>query len=265
MKKGSHTKKPEDTGTPPLINRTGAKASPIDSAAQAEAAAELSGDVKANGHSELAEVRAEYEREAHPIGTMPPPATARGVGKQIKGAIVRKKPNLLLDKLAERCAFERSGTRLYEGIIAKLEARGTFDGGPSLEQLQHLRGEELAHFKLLARAIEDMGADPTAMTPCADVTAVASSGLVQVIADPRTTLAQALQAILIAELADGDGWQMLIELCEDAGEDELAEQFEEALREENQHLALVRAWLSAHNEAAVSRVDTEPERATAHR
>lgn len=78
-------------------------------------------------------------------------------------------------------------------------------------------------------------------------------------------MAQALQAILIAELADGDGWQMLIELCEDAGEDDLAEQFEDALHEETEHLAMVRSWLSAYNEAAVSRVDTEPERASAQK
>ncbi len=263
MKKG-HAKKPEDSGNPPLINRTGAKASPIDSAAQAEAAEELTRGAKPNGH-ELAAVRADYEKDAHPIGTMPPPTTARGVGKQVKGVITRTKPNLVIDKLAERCAFERTGTRLYEGVIAKLEARGTFQGGPSREQLVHIHGEELAHFKMLAKTIEELGADPTAMTPCADVTSVASSGLVQVIADPRTTLAQALQAILIAELADGDGWQMLIELCEDAGEDDLAEQFEDALREETEHLAMVRSWLSAYNEAAVSRVDTEPERASAQK
>lgn len=259
MKKAHH-KKHEDTGTQPLVNRTGAKASPIDSAAQVEASEQLSGPESANGEVELAAVRAEYERNSHPIGTMPPPASVKAVGKQLKGAITRTKPNLLLDKLAERCAFERTGTRLYEGLIAKHDARGSFAGGPTREQLVRIHGEELAHFKLLAQAIEELGADPTAMSPCADVAAVASSGLVQVIADPRTTLTQALQAILIAELVDGDGWQMLIELCEDMDQDDLAERFADALREETEHLALVRSWVSAYNETVASHREAEPAR-----
>lgn len=45
---------------------------------------------------------------------------------------------------------------------------------------------------MLSEAIVDMGGDPTAQTPCADVSAVAAMGLIQVLTDPRTTLAQGL-------------------------------------------------------------------------
>ena len=62
--------------------------------------------------------------------------------------------------------------------------------------------------------------------------------------DPRTTVAQSLQAVLTAELADNDGWQMLQDLTEQLGHAELAEQCSEALEQEQEHLENVRAWLS---------------------
>jgi glyoxylase-like metal-dependent hydrolase (beta-lactamase superfamily II) len=223
-------KQPEDTGTPPLMNRTGKDASPIDSAAQAKNAEETPIVGQLNGGSELASVRAEYEASARPVGTMPIPMSPKGLAQQATGLAGGKKPNVFLDKLSERLAFERSGTRLYEGVIAKLDARGTFPNGPTREALVAIHDEELKHFKMLSAVVERLGADPTVMSPCADVGAVASSGLVQVIADPRTTLPQALHAILIAELVDTDGWQLLIDLCEDLGHDELMADFQAGLR-----------------------------------
>ena len=39
-------------------------------------------------------------------------------------------PTQFLDKLGERLAFERTGVRLYEALISKHEALGSFAGGP---------------------------------------------------------------------------------------------------------------------------------------
>jgi hypothetical protein len=81
------------------------------------------------------------------------------------------------------------------------------------------------------------------MTPCADVTGVATMGLMQVLNEPRTTLAQALNAILIAELADNAGWDMLISLARETGNEAIAERFREPLQHEADHLAQVKMWL----------------------
>jgi hypothetical protein len=97
---------------------------------------------------------------------------------------------------------------------------------------------------LLGECMLKMGGDPTAMTPCADVQATASMGLVQVLTDPRTTLAQCLGAILTAELTDNAAWELLIQLAEEAGETELAGRFLGALAEEQEHLAIVKGWLT---------------------
>jgi len=93
-------------------------------------------------------------------------------------------------------------------------------------------------------AIETMGADPTAITPSADIAAVASQGLVAVLTDPRTTLVETLKAILIAELADNDAWLTLEELADRLGHAQMAEQFRVALVQEEEHLTRVRSWVA---------------------
>jgi rubrerythrin len=105
--------------------------------------------------------------------------------------------------------------------------------------------KEARHFELLRQTLTSMGADPTAQTPCADVTAVESMGLVQVITDPRTTVAQSIHAILIAELSDNAAWELLMALARDTGNEQLATDFTEALRAEERHLAQVRSWMEA--------------------
>jgi hypothetical protein len=93
-------------------------------------------------------------------------------------------------------------------------------------------------------AIEHLGGDPTAVTPCADLKGVESMGLVQVLTDPRTTLTQGLEAILTAELADNEGWKVLIAMAEAMDQDELAQRFTTALAEEDEHLRSIRTWLA---------------------
>jgi ferritin-like metal-binding protein YciE len=63
--------------------------------------------------------------------------------------------------------------------------------------------------------------------------------------DPRTTLLQSLEAILIAELADNACWGALIELAQEAGKDTFVQQFQETLRNEQDHLDKVQGWLAA--------------------
>jgi hypothetical protein len=76
------------------------------------------------------------------------------------------------------------------------------------------------------------------------VAGVASMGIMQVLTDPRTSLAQCLQALLTAELTDNDGWRLLIQLADNLGYDEMSAQFETALANEVVHLQNVRTWLS---------------------
>src|SRR5581483_4854330 len=117
-------------------------------------------------------------------------------------------------------------------------------GGPRRDDVERIRDDELSHFFIVKQAIESLGGDPTVVTPCADSIAVASSGMVKVLSDPRTTLNQALKAILAAELLDNDSWAVLAELADGMCHHEMATSFRRALATEEQHLARVRGWAS---------------------
>jgi rubrerythrin len=196
---------------------------------------------------DLANVRIAYAKEtgADAIGSLPKPTTWTGALKTAMKAVAGDSPTVMLDKLGERLAFERSGVRLYEALLSKYDAYGSFSGGPGRDELLHLLREEFAHFAMLQQIIEQLGGDPTAVTPSANLQATMSLGIAQVLADPRTSLLQSLEAILVAELADNDCWNTLRALAEEAGEEQLASQFQQAFATEQEHLAKVRAWLAA--------------------
>jgi len=189
-------------------------------------------------------VRESYVSAA-PTATMPPPATLKGMGKMLFKMLKGEKPTVFLDKLGERLAFERTGTRLYQAVVGRFEGFGSVPGGPQAAELQRHLAAEARHFELLRQAILAAGGDPTAVTPCADATAVESHGLMQVLTDPRTTPAQCLQAILIAELTDNDGWMLLCELADSLGYKDMLDRFQHALEEEEWHLERVRDWLAS--------------------
>jgi rubrerythrin len=134
---------------------------------------------------------------------------------------------------------------LYEALLSKHHAYGSFEGGPSEQDLLHILQEEYEHVDLLERAMKRAGGDPTAVTPSANVAANISAGLPQVLADPRTNLLQSLEAILVAELSDNECWSTLETLATQAGEDELVAICREAIRHERDHLMDVRRWLAA--------------------
>lgn len=236
------------------VNRTGIQASPKDAKRSIEGAEAGTPNPEATlggNSSEAARIRREYAETSEPLGTMPPPGTIKGVASAVKEALSGARGLFFLDKLAERLAFERTGVRLYDDVLVAFDAHGTFDGGPARVDLERLQAEEVQHFALLEEAMEDLGGDPTAMTPSADLVAVESMGLSQALAEPRRTLPEALHAILVAELADNEGWRTLVELCEELGHDDLADKARQALAEEDEHLSLVRTWLDAYTRSAV--------------
>jgi ferritin-like protein len=227
-----------------VLNRTGSMLKPDDTAALAEITASTPPSSSGDGRG-IATMRNAYSTEGLPIGHEPPPPLAPAKGRGKKGGT---RQAMLLDKMGERLAFERSGTRLYEALLAKFDGPGAIsDGRQGIDrsEIEEICAEEHAHFQMLVEAIAELGGDPTALTPSADVAAVASCGLPKVLLDPRTTFKQCLEAILIAELTDNDAWQMLAELAEADGKSELAERFRGALEAEAEHLARVRGWLGA--------------------
>ena len=266
---------PESTDATRLgINRTGLQVSPQHAKEMLETMELIENDAS-GAHATpgdadaLTATRLEYIAAADPLGSVPPPATLKGAAKSGAKMLTGRRPQVFIDKLAERLAFERGGTRLYDALITKFQAvqalgqevlppaeqvmsmapdqaasLASVQGESPLATLTRIRNEELAHFRMLGECIVKMGGDPTAMTPCADVVGTATMGIMQVVTDPRTTLAQSLNAILSAELTDGAGWEMLVQLAEDAGETDMAGKFLGALSQEQEHVAIVKGWLT---------------------
>jgi rubrerythrin len=233
-----------------MQNRTGLQMSPVHSQELLQTVTGVDGiqpPPEGDGAA-LARARAEYAADADPIGTIPPPGTAKGMVKSGAKMLTGKRPQAFIDKLAERAAFERGGARLYDAILAKFRIAAQTGASGSLPQdlteanLLEIREEEAEHFRLVVECIQQLGADPTAETPSADLVGVESMGLLQAVSEPRTTMTQCLHTALGAELIDNAGWELLIEQAEQMGNAEMAARFRAALQEEEDHLRRVKGW-----------------------
>ncbi len=221
-----------DIPTKPGDNHTGIALDPQAARDMIEGTTEFG--PTSRGDAELiAQNRIRVAKQSEPAATMP---ASPGVDLEMLP---------MLDKLCARLQFERTGVRLYDALVSKLDAYGTFPGGPSREDLLHIRNEELRHLELVHGLIEKIGGDPTVVTPCANLQATASRGVCDVLVDPRTTLIECLDAILVAELADHASWEMLVSMAQLVNQPALVTALREAERTEAEHLVKVRGWLTA--------------------
>ena len=232
-------------------NRTGVQMSPFDTAEMRQGADEIAGAIEPQNAAQDAapltaatragladaQLRQLYAGEAgEGLGSVPLPGTLTGVAQSGLDMLTGKRPQVLMDKLGERLAFERGGTRLYDALLVKCGATAHGLSAEEVALLQRFRDEEARHFSLVADALRQLGGDPTAQTPCADLVGIESMGLVQAMNDPRTSFLQSLHVMLDAELIDNAAWELLIQLAENAGHPSIAERFQAAVREEEVHL-----------------------------
>lgn len=225
-------------------NRTGIDMSPMLAKRMISGAKELTKTVGSSSGEGIAEIDILYIYESDPVGSVPMPGTLTGVLKTGMKKGAGQSPEILLNKLGARLAYERSGVRLYESVITKCEAGDEMHptGPVTVDELRHIRDEEAEHFHLLSDVIKSLGADPTAQTPDADVNGVAAMGIQHVLNDPRTTMAQCLETLLTVELADNAAWELLIKLADELGLDDASKKFQHALEQEQEHVMTIRSW-----------------------
>jgi hypothetical protein len=65
----------------------------------------------------------------------------KGVAKTGMQKLTGKKPEVLIDKLGARLAFERTGTRLYDALLGKCLVRRDEVKGLPIELLREFRDE----------------------------------------------------------------------------------------------------------------------------
>lgn len=147
----------------------------------------------------------------------------------------------LVDKLCERLAVETGGVDIYQAAIAKI------DDPTVAARLKHFMQEEAEHRDLLDAYLTRLGVDDSdRQTPSARLAKHEGEAYLKLVGEAETP-AQILNIMLTIELMDENGWEMIINLGRDLGDDELVRTLNAALQEEKEHLRGVRGMLAQMN------------------
>src|SRR5690554_557513 len=120
-------------------NKTGAQLSPDLTDAMIEGTEDFPPDVPGDATA-LAQARQEANAEAEPIGSVPVLGSTKGKLKSTFDKMLGHQPELLIDKLGERLAFERTGVRLYDALLAKIGNENV--ASSTRQQLESIRNDE---------------------------------------------------------------------------------------------------------------------------
>lgn len=157
----------------------------------------------------------------------------------------------LLDVLTERLNFERSGVKLYDSVIDKLQRANNSNLMPMMPQLKEHRNQEKEHDEWLERQIRELGGDASGETDLSRLIARESKGIEDAILDGDENIMHQFHALLTAELVDNAGWDLLVQLADQADDDDVRRAFKKRLHEEEEHLELVRRAMEGFMRKAV--------------
>ncbi|HEU4612862.1 MAG TPA: hypothetical protein VFS15_12320 [Kofleriaceae bacterium] len=146
----------------------------------------------------------------------------------------------VIDLLTARLTFERVGVKLYDSIIAKLQASGDAQAQRMLDTLKEHRDEEKEHEEWLEEQLRALGADAHGTTEMSELESRESKGIEDVILDGDNEISHLMHALLTAELADNAGWDLLVTLADEAGDRDAKKAFKKRLHEEEEHLIFAR-------------------------
>jgi bacterioferritin (cytochrome b1) len=155
-------------------------------------------------------------------------------------ALAKHSPDKLVDLLGERLTFERASVELYDAIVFAIETCNDARVQRTLPAMRDYRDQEHAHAEWLAAQIRALGGETEEPTERARIAAIESSGIEQIVLDGDDDPAHLFHALLVAELADKAGWDLLVLLAHDAGDRDAKRAFKRFLREEEEHLLFVR-------------------------
>ncbi|WP_434048744.1 MULTISPECIES: ferritin-like domain-containing protein [Sorangium] len=145
-----------------------------------------------------------------------------------------------IDLLNERLTYERASVRLYDSMVEKIGRSADPGLMGLLGQLREYRDQEKEHEEWLEARIRELGGDAHGETEMSRLITIESQGIQQVVLDGDQNPAHLFHALLTAELVDNSGWQLLLELADEADDDEARASFRKRLHEEEDHLLLTR-------------------------
>jgi bacterioferritin (cytochrome b1) len=154
--------------------------------------------------------------------------------------LAAKNTSRVLDLLSGRLAFERTGVKLYDTVIDKIERNPDARYHRLLDYLRHIRQEEKQHEEWLEAQIRSIGGTAHETTAMSQLESEESQGVINVIVDGHEEVTHLLHALLAAELSDNAGWDLLVKLADDAGDRASKLEFQRRLMDEVKHLAFIR-------------------------
>lgn len=154
--------------------------------------------------------------------------------------LAKHNPEKLIDFLTARLAFERAGVKLYDAVLDKIRLGGDDNVMRMLDRLQQHRDEEREHEEWLEAQVRALGGDTHGQTDMSQLETRESKGIEDIILDGDNEISHLFHALLTAELADNAGWDLLVQLADDAGDRDAKHEFKKRLHEEEEHLLLMR-------------------------
>jgi bacterioferritin (cytochrome b1) len=144
-----------------------------------------------------------------------------------------------IDVLNERLAFERAGVKLYDRILQVMGSSGDENILRMCDEMKEHRDDEKEHEEWLEAQIRGLGGDAHAETERSRLVTRESKGIEEVVMSDAQ-LPHLFHALLAAELVDNAGWDLLVQLAEEAGDREAKREFKKRLHREEDHLLFVR-------------------------
>lgn len=154
--------------------------------------------------------------------------------------LAEKHRDKVIDLLTERLTFERSGVKLYDSVIRKMEVSNDPQVARMLGQMREHRNQEKEHEEWLEAQVRALGGDAHGQTDMSQLIETESKGIEQVVLDGDPSISHMFHALLTAELVDNAGWELLLELADDADDDEARREFRKRVHHEQDHLIFVR-------------------------
>ncbi len=154
--------------------------------------------------------------------------------------LAQKNREKVIDLLCERLAFERSGVKLYDKILTEMKASQNPQITKMLEPMQEHRDQEKEHEEWLEAQIRSLGADDKKPTEMSRLVTKESQGIEEVVLKGTGQIAHLFHALLAAELVDNAGWDLLVQLADEADDSKARREFKKRLHEEEEHLILMR-------------------------
>ena len=162
--------------------------------------------------------------------------------------LAQKNKDKVIDMLSERLQFERSGVKLYDAVIQKMQSSREPVVAKMLDQMQEHRDQEKEHEEWLEECIRQLGGDDKQLSEKAKLVQRESKGIEEVI-QRDAEIPHLFHALLAAELVDNAGWDLLVQIADECDDTKAKRDFKKRLHEEEEHLILIREAmkkLSAH-------------------